>query len=50
LDGYERVKGERGQAFSIIAEAGVGKSRVLYEFRKAVANEDVAFLEGKCLS
>jgi class 3 adenylate cyclase/ribosomal protein L40E len=34
LDGYERVKDGRGQAFSIVAEAGVGKSRLLYEFRK----------------
>jgi len=50
LDGFERSKGGRGQAFSIIAEAGVGKSRFLYEFRKAIANEDVTFLEGKCLS
>ena len=50
LDGFERVKGGRGQAFSIMAEAGIGKSRLLYEFRKAVANEDVTFLEGKCLS
>jgi class 3 adenylate cyclase/tetratricopeptide (TPR) repeat protein len=50
LDGFERAKGGRGQAFSIMAEAGVGKSRLLYEFRKAVANEDVTFLEGKCLS
>ena len=39
-----------GQAFSVIGEAGVGKSRFLYEFRKAVSNEDVTFLEGKCLS
>ena len=50
LDGFERAKAGRGQAFSIMAEAGVGKSRLLYEFRKAVANEDVTFLEGKCLS
>jgi class 3 adenylate cyclase/tetratricopeptide (TPR) repeat protein len=50
LDGFERAKGGRGQAFSIIAEAGLGKSRLLYEFRKAVASEDVTFLEGKCLS
>lgn len=50
LDGFERTKAGRGQAFSILAEAGVGKSRLLYEFRKAVANEDVTFLEGKCLS
>ncbi|UCF82404.1 MAG: AAA family ATPase, partial [Desulfobacteraceae bacterium] len=50
LDGFERTKEGRGQAFSITAEAGVGKSRLLYEFRKAVANEDVTFMEGKCLS
>jgi len=50
LDGLERSKAGRGQAFSIMAEAGVGKSRLLYEFRKAVANEDVTFLEGRCLS
>jgi hypothetical protein len=50
LDGFERSKASRGQAFSIVAEAGVGKSRLLYEFRKAVSNEDVIFQEGKCLS
>ena len=50
LDGLERSKAGRGQAFSITAEAGVGKSRLLYEFRKAVASEDVTFLEGRCLS
>jgi len=50
LDGLERSKAGRGQAFSIISEAGVGKSRLLYEFRKAVVSEDVTFLEGRCLS
>jgi len=50
LDGFERAKRSRGQAFSIMAEAGVGKSRLLYEFRKAVSSENVTFLEGKCLS
>jgi class 3 adenylate cyclase/tetratricopeptide (TPR) repeat protein len=50
LDGFRRTKSGRGQAISIMAEAGVGKSRLLYEFRKAVANEDATFLEGKCLS
>jgi class 3 adenylate cyclase/tetratricopeptide (TPR) repeat protein len=50
LDGFERSKEGRGQAFSIVSEAGVGKSRLLYEFRKVVANEDVTFLEGRCLS
>jgi len=50
LDGFTRAKSGKGQAFSIISEAGVGKSRLLYEFRKAVANEDVTFLEGRCFS
>jgi class 3 adenylate cyclase/tetratricopeptide (TPR) repeat protein len=50
LEGFERSKGGRGNAFSIISEAGLGKSRLLYEFRKAVASADVMFLEGRCLS
>ena len=50
IDGYERSKEGRGQAISIISEAGIGKSRLLYEFRKAVTNEDATFLEGRCLS
>jgi class 3 adenylate cyclase/tetratricopeptide (TPR) repeat protein len=50
LDVYARAKSGRGQAISIVADAGMGKSRLLYEFRKAMANEEVTFLEGKCLS
>jgi class 3 adenylate cyclase/tetratricopeptide (TPR) repeat protein len=50
LDGFERAKGGRGQAFSIVSEAGIGKSRLLYELRKALASADVMFLEGRCLS
>jgi class 3 adenylate cyclase/tetratricopeptide (TPR) repeat protein len=50
LEGFERSKGGRGQAFSIVSEAGAGKSRLLYEFRKAVTISDVMFLEGRCLS
>ncbi|MGD2272792.1 MAG: adenylate/guanylate cyclase domain-containing protein, partial [Desulfobacterales bacterium] len=50
FDSFERAKTGRGQVISIMSEAGVGKSRLLYEFRKAVANEDATFLEGKCLS
>ncbi len=50
LDAFERARDGRGQAVSIVSEAGMGKSRLLYEFRKAVLNEDITFLEGKCLS
>ncbi len=50
LDAFETAKTGKGQAISIMSEAGVGKSRLLYEFRKAVSSENVTFLEGKCLS
>jgi class 3 adenylate cyclase/tetratricopeptide (TPR) repeat protein len=50
LDSFEHAKAGRGQAVSIVGEAGVGKSRLLYEFRKAVSSEDALFLEGRCLS
>ena len=50
LDGFERVKEGRGQAMSIIGEAGTGKSRLLYEFRKSINNECMTFIEGRCLS
>ncbi len=47
---FERVNAGSGQALSILSEAGMGKSRLLYEFRKAMTGRDVTFLEGKCLS
>jgi class 3 adenylate cyclase/tetratricopeptide (TPR) repeat protein len=50
LDGFERSREGKGQALSIISEAGMGKTRLLYEFRKVLANENVTFLEGRCLS
>ncbi|MBW2442368.1 MAG: AAA family ATPase [Deltaproteobacteria bacterium] len=50
IDGFERSKNGKGRALSIVAEAGGGKSRLLYEFRKRVSNENITFLEGKCLS
>jgi class 3 adenylate cyclase/tetratricopeptide (TPR) repeat protein len=50
FDAFKRSIEGRGQAFSIVSDAGVGKSRLLYEFRKALTNEDVTFLEGRCLS
>jgi class 3 adenylate cyclase/tetratricopeptide (TPR) repeat protein len=50
LDSFGRAKEGHGQAFSIVSDAGIGKSRLLYEFRKALSTEDVMFLEGRCLS
>ena len=42
------AKDGHGQAVSIIGEAGLGKSRLLYELRRMLAQEDVTFLEGRC--
>lgn len=50
LDGFDRIKLKNGQVFTVVSEAGIGKSRLLYEFRKAISNEDAFFLEGRCLS
>ena len=45
---FEQCREGEGQAFSIVGEAGIGKSRLLYEFRKSLADENVTFLEGHC--
>jgi class 3 adenylate cyclase/tetratricopeptide (TPR) repeat protein len=45
----ERVRQGRGEVAGIVGEAGVGKSRILLEFRRGLA-EDVLYLEGRCIS
>jgi len=40
----------QGQLVSIVGDAGIGKSRLLYEFRHSLADMDVAYAEGRCLS
>jgi len=45
-----RVRAGRGQVVGIVGEPGVGKSRLLYEFRKALAGERVTWLEGHCVA
>ena len=50
LDCFKRTQAGQGQVLSIVSQAGVGKSRLLFEFRKAIANEDATFLEGHCYS
>ncbi|MGH7412226.1 MAG: sigma 54-interacting transcriptional regulator [Candidatus Methylomirabilis sp.] len=39
-----------GQVVGIVGEAGIGKSRLLFEFRQSVAGEQVTYLRGRCLS
>ncbi|MCU0578741.1 MAG: AAA family ATPase [Desulfobacterota bacterium] len=50
LDGYELVREGKAQVFFITAEAGSGKSRLLYELRQCLVPNQNLVLEGKCLS
>jgi class 3 adenylate cyclase/tetratricopeptide (TPR) repeat protein len=47
-DCLARVQAGRGQVVGVVGEAGVGKSRLLYEFRKVVDKNQITWLEGHC--
>jgi len=49
-EALEHVAQSRGQAVSIVGEPGMGKSRLLIEFRQTLGDRDVLCLEGACLS
>jgi class 3 adenylate cyclase len=48
LDAYSKVQTGFGQVVGIVGEAGVGKSRLLFEFRQTLSQESLC-LEGRCL-
>jgi class 3 adenylate cyclase/DNA-binding winged helix-turn-helix (wHTH) protein/tetratricopeptide (TPR) repeat protein len=49
-DRLARVEAGHGQIVGIVGEPGLGKSRLLYEFRAALEPERVAWIEGHCLT
>jgi len=40
----------RGQVVGIVGEAGIGKSRLVFELRQRLRGEEVTYLRGRCLS
>jgi class 3 adenylate cyclase len=49
VEAYEKTQEGSGQIVGIVGEAGVGKSRLLLEFKKRLSNDDITYLEGRCL-
>ena len=47
---FEESAKRRGQVVGIVGEPGVGKSRLLYEFRRVLQSKEIAFLEAACQS
>ncbi len=45
-----KVVGGEGQFVTVVGEAGVGKSRLMYEFRHALDRNKITVLEGHCQS
>ena len=50
LDLFKRVKNKDGQVLCIVGDAGQGKSRLIYEFKKQIDLEESVFLESQCIS
>ncbi len=49
-EAFESARAGRGQVVFLVGEAGLGKSRLLYEFRAALAPEPHLWIEGRCTS
>jgi class 3 adenylate cyclase/tetratricopeptide (TPR) repeat protein len=47
-DALAHVEAGRGQAVGIVGEPGIGKSRLLMEFRQSLTGRRFTYLEGRC--
>ena len=47
---FAKTKEGHGQIVSLVGEAGVGKSRLAYEFKELIREEDITLWEGSCPS
>src|SRR5205809_1577480 len=45
---FQRLTGNRAEVVGVGGEAGLGKTRLLYEFRRRLVGEPAIFFEGRC--
>ena len=48
-EAFEKAASGQGQVVGVVGEAGVGKSRLLFELRHALPRGEYTFIEGHCL-
>ncbi len=48
-DAFDKARSGSGQVVGILGEAGVGKSRLLYQMKSILPEGEYTFLEGRCL-
>ncbi len=48
-DALKEAKAGSGQVVGVVGEAGVGKSRILLEFKNPLPQNEYAYFEGRCL-
>jgi len=50
MEAYNKTKAGSGQVVGLVGDAGVGKSRLLLEFRNGLPRDEFAYFEGQCLT
>ena len=48
-DAWDKTLAGSGQVLGVVGEAGIGKSRLMLEFRNSLPPGEFTFLEGRCL-
>ena len=49
LEAYKKTQAGSGQIVGVVGDAGVGKSRLLLEFKDQLPKKKIIYLEGQCL-
>jgi class 3 adenylate cyclase/tetratricopeptide (TPR) repeat protein/ribosomal protein L40E len=50
MEAYNKTRSGSGQVLGLVGDAGVGKSRLLLEFRNQLPPDEFAYFEGQCLT